>query len=49
MKQIKKIPREKLYRLYIGQKVEVDDLDLNIIEIDFENGTITLGILEEND
>jgi len=47
MKQIKKIPRDELYRLYIGQNVDVNDLDLNIIEIDFENGTITLGILEE--
>jgi len=49
MKQIKRIPVSHLYKLYLGQKVEVNDLNLNIIEIDFENGTITLGILEETD
>jgi len=49
MKQIKRIQLSNLYKLYLGQKVEVDDLNLNIIEIDFKNGTITLGILEKDE
>ena len=49
MKKVKKIPREILYRLYLGQNVDVNDINFNIIEIDFENGTITLGILEKDE